>query len=386
MDLILHIGSAKAGSTAVQSLLDQNVERLADRGVWVARSLGGISARHLAPCFMEPTQADDFSERHGLTASTRRQHFIEQTFNALRDELAQARWHGCSRMVISSEHLQSRLLSESSVLRCIDALSSFFEAIHLVLYLRRQDRALLSRTSEYLRGGWVAWGDQEAFTHARAHRCATDFYNYHELASRWSAALDRLDITATNRFDIRVLDERSGLRPDVADDFFTLLGAADPPPTVKNPSRPHAGLPLSAQAVLWLFNRWVSEGNRARPSVVKMREVLLDRVSLKYQGASWRPAQLDAERFYGQFEKANQQLKRRWHVSYVRPTGIDAPAYGDTLFDNDFSTYPQSADRVEWRRMIRDFREILIDMDADYSDDMAEVRGLRRQACAKVRL
>jgi len=384
--LVLHIGSAKAGSTAIQSILEKNFERLENQGVWVARSLGGVSARHLAPCFMEATQVDDFSARQGLTSLGRRQRFIEQTLDALSDELAQARRRGCSRMVISSEHLQSRLLSESSVLRCIDALSSFFEAIHMVLYLRRQDRALLSRTSEYLRGGWVAWGDQEAFTHGRAHRCATDFFDYHGLVSRWSVALDRLDKTATNRFDIRVLDERSGLRPDFADDFFTLLGIADLPTTVKNPSRPHAGLPLSAQAVLWLFNRWVSEGNRARPSVVKMREVLLDRVSLKYEGASWRPSQLDAERFYSQFEKANQQLKRRWHVSYVRPTGTDGPVYGDALFDHDFSTYPYSADRVDWRRMIRDFHEILIDMDADYSDDMAEVRGLMRQASAETRL
>jgi hypothetical protein len=149
LDLVLHLGTGKAGSSSIQYFLRDNRERLADRGILYPRSPGG--ARHVRLGLFAKPDAELVTSpewpRMGQTAPAK---FRNGFRRRLLGEIEQS---GLSRVLLSDEVLFG---SSAATLR---RLARFTERIaerrRLVVYLRRQDEHMISRYQQGVKIGWV---------------------------------------------------------------------------------------------------------------------------------------------------------------------------------------------------------------------------------------
>lgn len=206
MDLILHIGCEKTGSTSVQEFLSLNRDKLKERGVIVPKSLGVGNHIKLPVAAMH---GDNWGQLlrvyHGITSEKVLDIFRGQVRNDLTEELA-----GSSRAIISSEHLSSTLRTEEEIEWLREFLFSIFSNVHVIVYLRRQDQFHTSLYSTEVRFGRV--GTLDYPTKEQIAR----LYDYQALLRRWSKAFPQVTI---RRFGRSFLENG-----DVKADFVSQVG------------------------------------------------------------------------------------------------------------------------------------------------------------------
>src|SRR5690606_10056545 len=95
---------------------------------------------------------------------------------------------GCDTLLLSNEHCSSRLISNEDILRLKDMLSPLAETTRIVVYLRRQDEALLSMYSTMVRSG-SSQGLQFPPGHVIALR-----FDYARLLGLWADVFGRENI------------------------------------------------------------------------------------------------------------------------------------------------------------------------------------------------
>ncbi|MBD3763762.1 MAG: hypothetical protein IE927_03230 [Rhodobacterales bacterium] len=208
MELLLHIGTEKTGSTAIQAWLDANDRGLAQSGIHVARCLGRPDHRWLAIQARTPGRPVEDLLSPGLQAARDPAALGAHLAAALADEVAAAEAADCHLFVISSEHLHSRLPTATEVNRVAALLAPLFDGVEVLCYLRPQAELHQSRLSVGVRalahGPWAL----EAF--------ATDpaYYDYFALWQRWSAAFGEVTLVPFRRVG------------DVVQDFAARLGVS----------------------------------------------------------------------------------------------------------------------------------------------------------------
>lgn len=133
MKLSLHIGTEKSGTTSIQSFLKVNTPLLRSNDILVPGSLGRSTHRKLPSIFMNNGMVDDFFQGRGMLEPNNRlaaKHRWRQAFEAEMQS-----WQG-GHVVISSEHLQSRLKTPDEVRALSNCLAPLFDEIDVILYLR----------------------------------------------------------------------------------------------------------------------------------------------------------------------------------------------------------------------------------------------------------
>lgn len=149
MELCLHIGTEKTGSTALQGFLRDNRERLKQQSVAVSASLG--DPNHIAvPLLM--------LERGGQRAHIAKWLTFPNSDTSdlagyCLDQLTQEGALRSNKLIISSEHI----FSFSTDLEAVHRLQSFCESvsndIKIIVYLRPQDKLVPSLISSRVRSG-----------------------------------------------------------------------------------------------------------------------------------------------------------------------------------------------------------------------------------------
>lgn len=149
--LILHIGTAKTGTTSIQHFLSENREALASRGFFVPSFLGvGPNHRWLPLLAQDELTVDGFTRRQGLDLSPER---LRERRAAMRMELQQtAATTDEATWIISSEQLQSRLKAVD-LLRLRGLLEPLFSEIRVLVYLRQPLPTAISAWSTRIRSG-----------------------------------------------------------------------------------------------------------------------------------------------------------------------------------------------------------------------------------------
>lgn len=211
MNLFLHIGGEKTGSTSIQKSLLSNRDTLHDMSVLVPRSLVGWGQHAKLYTFVKDCMyTDDFLTYCGLSDPVSRGLAITQWKDEFRNEVLNSRAESC---IISSELLQSRLCSESEVGQLAMILQESFSSIKVILYLRDPLRLAISFISTALRSGFSVEkfplpGD-DAF-----HRMGLDIKVNHERALKlWKNAFPHAE------FSIRVFEKASLADGCVVSDF-----------------------------------------------------------------------------------------------------------------------------------------------------------------------
>lgn len=172
---IIHIGAEKTGSTSIQSLLAKNRQWLARHGVLYPAALG--KSNHVKMyAFASDGGIDEVKTGAGLLTISQLARFRSDLHAELKVEITK---HSPARMIISNEHLSSRLLSPAEIDRVRNFVGEFADDIAVLIYIRRQDNALLSSYSTYVRTG----GTDEIEYPAQSK--IDGKYDYAKIISRW---------------------------------------------------------------------------------------------------------------------------------------------------------------------------------------------------------
>lgn len=217
MDLVLHIGIEKTGTTLIQHWLYSNRQALAAQGIALSDVLGKPNNRLLAARLQG--RLDDLHARLGLTdLATRDRHFhdLDARFTA---ELAQMQARGARVLVVSSEHLSSRMSSAADLHRLRDWLSRHFSRICVTVYLREQAALNRSLYSTAILNGQT----RTASEFADNIQTCDPYYNFDLMLGLWA------DVLRPDRLDVAIYDPRHFVRADLRRDFLAraLPGVSD---------------------------------------------------------------------------------------------------------------------------------------------------------------
>ena len=325
MKCVLHIGTEKTGSTALQSFLNDHREQLSRRGIHFCASMGQRNNRLLAQAMMRAWRSDDFFQQRGMTDVRARKAWRRSVMASFRQEVASVSAHHHT-FLISSEHFHSRLAARGEISMLVKCLKSLFDELEVVCYLRRQDRMAISLYSTVLKAG-----------HAVSTMLPMDdslprtryYFDYEKLLNRWADAAGNAAIQP------RIYDEAEKLHGGVVQDFLDHIEATLDAPE-KRERRVNRSLSAEAQAVL----AWANSGLDARePSEAReLRRELIRRLLQLAPGKPALPPRGEVLEFMRYYDDSNRRCAQRWFGR-------------ESLFDGDYAEYPDDgysgdADRI----------------------------------------
>lgn len=306
--LYLHIGTEKTGTTSIQRFLRANRELLRARGVLFPLAPGDQNHTALTVAAQKDRKRGPLRTIFQVRTPEDVRWLRERLVSELRAEVQAADY---SIAVMSNEHCSSRLVEEPDVARLRDLISGLFEAIYVVVYIRRQDELLLSSYSTGVKSG------STAPLRLPAEKALETRYNHWNLLSLWSAVFGR------ERIICRKFEDESLVAGNVIDDFLDAVGLDSALPFLR-PENLNESLDAVTLEFLRLFNRNVprltEDGlNPLRDNVVPLLSAISD-------GPLLTLPQDELSRFMAQFASSNRKVALEYFGSET--TGSDDPLFG----------------------------------------------------------
>lgn len=262
VDVVLHIGSGKTGTSTIQRVLRRNGDLLREAGHVYPRTPG--PARHTKfGLFLRPddelvSHADWLTGEYDVPPATFRTRFRRRLLR----EIAGS---GASRVVFSDEGLFSA--GERTIRRARRFTNAIGRDVRLVVYLRRQDDHLISRYQQVVKMGEVAplttWMQQDW----------VGTYDYHLRLTSWQ----ELEPAA---FVVRRFERARMVGGSLISDFLAAADIALPEDRLTHTEARNESLGAEAIELLRILNLYRVEHEGAQPGlfgnhhhVVRLREV-----------------------------------------------------------------------------------------------------------------
>ncbi|MDN2584213.1 hypothetical protein [Aquibium sp. ELW1220] len=346
---ILHIGTEKTGTTAIQNRMRAAAPQLARQGVIFSEVLGPGNHTHLVAACME----DDVWDR--VKANILATHLLQPpAFRArLREEFAQALaaagdWH---TVIGSSELIHSRLLLPSEIDRLFETFRPHVDEIEVVLFLRRQDRLALSRFSTALRGGFsefdavfgsIAPSNYFRLPPGHAIDDMVDYFDYRRLIERF---LPHLPI---EKIKVVLYPEDMNAGTDSVAEFIQLAGLDAA--LVEGPTdRMNLPMPVEAQYVMSEVNKLLPMSFPSGRRNLHLKKLHTE-IEATVHGTRRQVRRADAEAFVARYGESNE-----WVRTIFFPER-------ESLFSDRFNQYPDEVDysrlRTELAGEVRRFRQM----------------------------
>lgn len=180
MRAILHIGTEKTGTTSFQSFMHCNRERLRSYGILYPSELGDQNHRYIATYGLSLENSDDSVQGLGISSQKEMDDFYKIVEDRVTKQVTEAKACGIRTVILSSEHLHSRLKTVEQITRVRNLLAPLFDEIEVHIHLRPQVDVLVSLASTQTRvGGTVR---TSFFQQARNNQL---YYNYDLLVAAW---------------------------------------------------------------------------------------------------------------------------------------------------------------------------------------------------------
>lgn len=208
--LYIHIGTGKTGSTAIQSFLYKNCERLRYVGLNYADS-GRGNIQHHPLCLNHPTARTS----HGGHPTAG---FLD-AWERLRDEVDESQ---VSKHVISSEYFPG--ITPMEVAR-ISEMMADVASVHMMAYFRRQDLYLESWYAQLVKTGRTG----SDLGQLRKRLTARGTLNFYHHSVKWAG------IVGDECVHVRPYERNAFKSRDLLADFFDTLGI-DLPSDLTEPS------------------------------------------------------------------------------------------------------------------------------------------------------
>ena len=208
MKAFLHIGTEKTGTTTIQHFLAKNRENLLRQGYLYPSSPGKITHTKLVIFALESTKIQDIHKLHGFTNPEKVKLFKTKFKPKLIQEIKSI---DVDKVIFSSEHCSSRLISKEQIKELKTLLDEMFEDIEIIIYLRRQDKFLSSSYSTAIKAGATfpfKIPSQEIIKNR---------YNYYNLIRKFAS------IFGDNKIRVRLFESTEMLEGNLIKDFLNLL-------------------------------------------------------------------------------------------------------------------------------------------------------------------
>jgi hypothetical protein len=299
MRITLHIGTDKAGSTAIQSHLALNREWLSERGIYVPKNFLGPNNGH----------AELFSD------------LSNAALQCIRDEIDTAAAGGFEEALLSWEGLNFYDAAQ------IRRLSDTFQDMdaHIILYVREQ--------AEIVQSGFLEEIKQLANTcpitmfqspslilrlgQQRKGRYPAS-RNYYQLARRWERGMGKNGV----RVSVRVFDRQQLLEGDIVADFLKVLGLTADASFVRQLQSANPSL----DAVSGYLIGQLRELGIARPELERLVDVALSSIVHDGPGEQYFLDADTVQKIRHHFKGSNQKLARRYLNGKDHPFDLSKPA------------------------------------------------------------
>ncbi len=253
----LHIGTEKTGTTSIQHFLARNRERLLAQGIMYPSAPGKDNHVGLAAYAMNDEREDSVRIQAGLKPGSDVEKFRNRLIRNMTDEFAGS---SAARLLLSNEHLSSRLNSKTEVARIKALCDRFAAETKVVVYLKNQIDFLVTSYATSIKSGAV---HKFPFPLRMDHHKRMDYWR---LITHWQESFGR-DSMIVRRFEPE--DFPGG---DLFADFAALIPFSLD--GFERPSRLNETLNAQAIAFLREFNRHVpvfvnGRVNPLRESIVK---------------------------------------------------------------------------------------------------------------------
>jgi len=209
-----------------------------------------------------------------------------------------------SLMIVSCEHIHSRLRTANDLAHAKALLAPFCASFRVVVYLRPQWELAQSTAITALRQGAAEFKPIPDFETPNGFDSVlgVDFehFDYFNLLQRLE------DVFGPDAIDARLYEEDELRSNDIVEDFFDRMDcpiAGLPRPRRENTS-------LRPEAVLFLLE--LDKHLTGHPSADAIRERVLSFLSLAYSGAAQAASLDDIRRFMTGFTASNEAVRRRW--------------------------------------------------------------------------
>jgi hypothetical protein len=296
---IIHIGTLKTGTTAIQFALTSNRRDLLTQGVAYSDTVGvqthpWVALQWLAGTRGKQRLGGDFAN---LSRDQLKAH-IERFKQRVADEMEALPAH-VDRVVFSDERLSLSMRTPEDVAELHTLLAPFFDRFKIIIYLRQQASFLASRYTQQLRAGFLSPPDSIGLRPAEMKN-----YDYKSMIDTWAAVFGEHAMMPR-------LYER-GARPgfDSIDDFAAAIDVRlQVKPTARNAN---PSLSAAGQAVMTeVGNQYYAARGKAEPDQALWRRLnhVLTRTA---SGVPWLPTRSEAAEFMARFEAMNEDIRKRF--------------------------------------------------------------------------
>jgi hypothetical protein len=303
---VVHIGTEKTGTTSIQRYLYLNRKELKSAGFHFIQSAGKLNNWMLPAFCSADAKFNEFFRAEGIKTSEEKTNFKQKFIQEFEKEIqsAPANTH---TFIISSEHFHSRIRSEEEMDSVYTLLSSYFDDIKIVCYLREQATTCTSYYSTHLKS---AGTDSLAVFFQRCQP-GNYYFNYHQVLANWERCF------GLKSLDVSLFAQDQFFNSDLLDDFTAkldpaLVGTLKKNIQFENESLKPAGQALArAVNILFPIRSGEDEDSGIRE---RCRKIIAQRLTGKGQ----QPGLAIQKSIYNGFIESNEQVRQKFFPTVER--------------------------------------------------------------------
>lgn len=362
--LVLHIGTEKTGTTSIQEFLRVNKDQFLRRGVFIPSFLGHSNHSLLPAIAYRDERNDDLSLAYALHDSQSRASRRRDTIALLQQS---AQTYPQHTVVISSEHLQSRLTDPEELQRLHNLLAPIYSSIQILLYIRKPIDTAISSLSTGIKCGKTATRIPPPSAPYIQNLCM-----HRQTVERWATTFGLSNIT------VRLFSRQHFKDGDLLRDFAA-ASAIPFDDDLAIPTRTNEKLGFDGLRFLGLINEqvpYIAEGrfNPLRANLVSLFE------SHFCESPEYAPSQQEIDSYADFYRKSDEWIRQRFfaHLPALWPDtaavqrALNHPAQQPLpgLADN-----PEAYNPAEVRKLLRLFAEA-------WNEKQSQISQLRDQLAA----
>lgn len=257
VNLILHIGTGKTGTTSIQSFLYANRRRLAELGYLYPRSPGLRRHSLLSLSVLDEKAVDRAPVWHRLDVAAPVLDFRETVRTELFAEIERA---GLPGVLLSDEALFG---ARYPAVRRLQALvGQFTRSVRLVVYLRRQDDHVASRYQQV-----VKTGETRRLEERVKALDLSGFYDYYTRLAKWQSIME------PSSFEIRRFERDSFVEGSLLQDFLDAAGIEVRADELEQVAPLNESLDAESVELLRILNKFRVERG-AKPAKIDNRSLI----------------------------------------------------------------------------------------------------------------
>lgn len=320
--LFIHVGTEKTGTTTIQEDMYTNYNLLRKAGILYPKTFG--ISNHVGFClaFMNYEQSSELYSVVGCRADESNvAAYKKKILKELEREIFES---NCNTVVISNEHLHSRINSYGEVERIREWARNIFDEVEIVCYLRNQADLAVSYYSTLVKTGSCpdsVFPEFDKIPH---------YYDYRKLISMWEEVFGSIVV--------RKFERESLIDNDVTSDFLSIIGYGILKDKFHRDGNSNLSLDAAALELLKIVNKeypflYNGKVNPSRRYLVPF----LEKVDL---GLNFLPDLKSYCRFFDNFHIENLFLKEKYGISFSKK-GFSGGSSGELNFNDAATVFSQ---------------------------------------------